>query len=263
VLPFDAPAPSVPEAPREAFTWSYARDVAANFLRFPGGESERFLFYRGVSNVELPARVQALGDGRLRIENLRAEPLGAVFVIEVGEQGGAFVVRLAGVDGRGQLELSAPEPSAFQPLPAYVEALATKVGAALEGTGLYHDEAVAMVNTWQRQWFRSPGLRLLYLAPQNWTDAVIPLSINPAPDALLRTMMIRVEILTPEMEARDTAALSLMAENAEQGRAYFAALGRFAEPRLRRANQLLPSSVGASYLDELRRSVDKTSLLGE
>lgn len=263
LLPPDAPRPPLAEAALDAFTWSYARDVAANFVKFPGGESERFLFYRGVSNVELPARAEALPGGRLRVHNLRAEPLGPVFVVRVSQQGAAFVLHAPGVGGLETLELVAPDPSSLRPLPEFLTALAARVTEVLEQSGLYRDESVAMVNTWQRQWFRSPGLRLLYLAPSAWIDAVIPLTVSPVPDAVVRTMMIRVDLLTPETEAEDVAALSLMANDAGQGRAHFAALGRFAEPRLRRALTLFPSGAGSSYLEELRHGVDRTSLTGE
>ena len=48
------------------------------------------------------------------------------------------------------------------------------------------DEAVAMVSTWKRQWFATPGVRVLYLIPQAWTDASIPLTVSPAPEELVR-----------------------------------------------------------------------------
>jgi hypothetical protein len=142
-------------------------------------------------------------------------------------------------------------------------ALAAKVTEVLEQSGLYHDESLAMVNTWRRQWFLTPGLRLLYLAPTAWIDAVIPLTVSPVPDSVVRTMVIRVELLTPETEAEDRASLQLLTENPALGRARFAALGRFAEPRLRRALTLLPSAAGAGYLEELRHGVDYTAIAGE
>jgi hypothetical protein len=255
-----APPPATPEAPLDAFTWSYARNVAANYLAFSSGENERFLFYRGVSNVALPARTEVLPAGKVRVRNLRVEPLGPVFAVRVSDEGAAFVFSPRVVDGLQELELQAPELAALRPLPEYSSALGAKVTDVLEQSGLYHDEAVAMVSTWQRQWFLTPGVRLLYLAPAAWTDAVIPLTISPVPDTVVRTMMIRVELLTPEMEAEDVAALTLLESDPSRGRAHFAALGRFAEPRLRRALRQLPSSAGSSYLEELRYGVARAAL---
>jgi hypothetical protein len=99
-----------------------------------------------------------------------------------------------------------------------------------------------MVSTWQRQWFKTPGTRVLYLAPQAWTDAQIPLSISPPPDEVKRVMVIRVEVITPDEEQLDVgAAIGLGGDATEQenGKQHFRELGRFAEPRLRRALSIL------------------------
>jgi hypothetical protein len=72
---------------------------------------------------------------------------------------------------------------------------------------------------------------------------MIPLHVTPAPDLMVRTVVIRVELIAPELEAQDVAALgSLEAES------YFHALGRFAEPRLRRAVAIAGSSPTSDQL---------------
>src|SRR5262249_45782965 len=80
-----------------------------------------------------------------------------------------------------------------------------------------------------------------------WTDASIPLTITPAPQETVRVMMIRTEVITPEMEAFDTdyAAMLGSADGNASAMAHFQALGRFAEPRLRRALQILGDPVVA------------------
>ncbi len=65
VLPRDAAA-ALPDAPLEESTWSFARDVGANPLRVSASagtqgaaQEERFLFYRGLGNLEFPLQVGA------------------------------------------------------------------------------------------------------------------------------------------------------------------------------------------------------------
>ena len=111
----------------------------------------------------------------------------------------------------------------------------------------------------QRQWFLTPGLRVFYLAPQAWTDAVLPLTLDPIPDELVRVMVVRVELLTPGVEADDARAVELLATDAASARAHFEALGRFAEPRLRRALELAPSAAGDAYLSEFAPQVPRAS----
>ncbi len=240
-------APPVPEAPLEKFAWSFAREVAANAVRVGGepSQAERFLFYRGLGNFPIDLEVarqdgDAGRDGGLVLSNVDgAAAVGAVFVLRVTRDKAAFVVHPQGVSPGASLLASAPEPT--QPLDEYAQSLAAAMVVELDKTGLYHDESVAMVKTWARQWFRSPGVRVLYLAPQAWTERQIPLTIEPPPLERVRTMVIRVEFLTPAVESVDVAAV--MAGDDD----HFRALGRFAEPRLRRAIELSPSPPAAAF----------------
>src|SRR5262249_3859269 len=153
------------------------------------------------------------------------------FVARVDASGGAFVegAALAGGESR---TLAVPA----QPAQSYEDALGAAMAAALEETGLYRDEAQAMVATWRRQWFKAPGLRALYLIPQALVDEQIPLRLDPRPDTIVRTMVIRVEALTPELEGADARAAERLAQNDNtEAISYYKNLGRFGEPRLRRA----------------------------
>jgi hypothetical protein len=226
--------------------------VDANAILMPNGEAERFLFYRGLGDFDFPITVQAGGAGHVALTNGYHQPVGRVFVLNVGADNGAFTEHRTGIAPGATLDEVAPSLDAAQALDDYQELLGDAVSDALDATGLYHDEVTAMVNTWQRQWFRTPGLRVLYLIPQAWTDASIPLNVTPKPDTMLRVMLIRVEVITPEQETTDVAALEGFDADAALARAHFAALGRFAEPRLRRALSLFPNVAGEAYLSEIR-----------
>ena len=84
----------------------------------------------------------------------------------------------------------------------------------LTEAGLYPKEARAMVETWRDSWFEE-GMRVLYLVPRETIDALLPLSITPAPQEIARVFVGRVELLSPAMRetigraiaGRDTAAL--------------------------------------------------------
>jgi hypothetical protein len=242
----------MPEAPLDKYSWSYARAVNANRLQLPNGEAEQFLFYRGLGDFNLPVEVTAGKLGVVMLTNHFSKPIGTVFSINVDAERGAFNAYPEGIAAKSVLVTWSPDLTNADVLDRYQDKLAEQVTGALDATGLYHDEAVAMVNTWKRQWFRTPGARLLYVIPQLWTDSSIPLTIEPKPDALLRVMLIRVEVITPEQEADDLAALKQLEASAPAARTHFAALGRFAEPRLRRALAQQPSAMGEAYLAEIR-----------
>ena len=63
--------------------------------------------------------------------------------------------------------------------------------------GLFPDEADALLNTWEVSYFKSEGLRLFFLLPQKWTDAVLPITVSE-PAEIERVMVGRIELVTPE-----------------------------------------------------------------
>ena len=118
-----------------------------------------------------------------------------------------------------------------------VDRLAEAMVHELVATGLYAQEAQAMVNTWHDSWFGEDGTRLLYLVSHRATDELLPLTIEPAPSECVRVLVGRLETLTPEDSQR--LAQSVAGDNAGEQpstdaiKAELAKLGRFAEPALR------------------------------
>jgi hypothetical protein len=263
---------ALPDAPLDHYTWSHARAVAANAVRVSGvpgadtaAQAERFLFYRGLGNFALPVAIDAGYQGKwgsLGLTNQGTQSVGAVVTIDVAPEGGAFHVYPAGLAPGGALTDDV-RGQAHQALDAYAADLGAAITQALDGTGLYHDEAVAMVSTWSRQWFRTPGTRVLYLAPQPWTEAQLPLHLDPPPASLVRVMMIRVEVITPDEENLDGAALAAYLTDPAGAQAHFQALGRFAEPRLRNAVRLAGDPSWAQPLVALFTSADTRVAAGE
>ncbi len=247
-------AASVPAAPLDQYTWSYARDVKANVIRNARGQHENYLFYRGLGNFEQPALVTTKALGKLTLTNKFTASVSSVFVIHVESRGGSFNEYQGEVASGRSLEREVPTIGK-EDLDSYAESLGQAVTNALDRSGLYHDEAVGMVNTWKRQWFRTPGTRVLYIAPQSWTDAVLPLTITPKPDKTTRVLLLRIEVISPEVEAKDLEGLQRFAgaTSTSDGETYFRALGRFAEPRLRRALSL--ASLDSKFADAQRGAV--------
>ena len=77
--------------------------------------------------------------------------------------------------------------------------------------GLYEKEADAMLNTWRDSWFEE-GLRVFYLMPRKTTDAILPIVIEPEPAGIVRVLVGRTEIITPEMEQSVTNQISKLSE---------------------------------------------------
>ncbi len=261
--PTGAAAP-LPATSRDAL-WNFARDVDAAFVQTSDAangpvraESERFLFYRGLGQTRLPMRIEAAGGGTLALET---DPnLGAgvrhVYVLRVEGGRGAYAYRPALGPGE-QAAGVIPSMDRALPLARFADAMADDLAARLTESGLYPREARAMVNTWKTSYFQNDGVRVLFVLPQSWTDATIPMRIHPRPGKLVRVMVGRLELLSPEREHQAEAAVrDLAAPDAarrEQAFAFLRSQGRYVEPIVRR--------LAATTKDESLRALCRRLLL--
>jgi hypothetical protein len=222
-----------------------ARETDANYLQVnsltatnPAPELEKFIFYRGVGNFATPLRVTMNSADAVALANTGAEPLEHLFVLRMKQQAGkfAYLDRLAPGEQRIVTLNWTDQPT---PLEKLSRQLGDRVTRSLVNMGLYRREAAAMVNTWKDSWFAEEGLRVLYVLPRAWTDRTLPLTFQPVPRELVRVMVGRAEILTPDSEQKLSSALVKAGAGDGEAKADVLAelrmLGRFAEPAVRLA----------------------------
>jgi hypothetical protein len=221
----------------------------------PEHEVEKFLFYRGLGEFDLPLSIVSAGtadDVRLTLRNRGPEPLTAVFAVRV-RGGSVRYARLPDLGGLSEAAVNtATALSAWMPLEDGVRQVKHALTTALAKEGLFAREALAMTNTWESSYFRNDGLRVLYALPRRLVDDAIPIRIKPAPDRLERVMVGRVEVLTPAQEGellRQVANLkSADRKVREAAQASLDRLGRLKEPTLRR---LLALSTGREQREQI------------
>ncbi len=222
-----------------------ARETDAEFVRVDSGsrtnpapEHERFLFYRGVGSFGTPLAVTMNPDGDLTVTNKATDDLVHLFVLSVRD-GKAQFVHLNRLDSNAATVVALP-PNDY-PQSDVASKIADEMAAALVSAGLFQREAVAMVNTWKDSWFAEEGLRVLYLLPRAWSDATLPLEIDPQPQGLVRVMVGRAEVITPELENRLRQQLTQARAGDAAARAQALAelrkLGRFAQPAVQRVTR--------------------------
>lgn len=190
-------------------------------------EQEKFLFYRGVGSFDLPLSVTLTGN-RLTLQNRGPERISRVIIFENrdGKTGYRVIDNLQG-------ETSSDRPALEQ----NVEAVIRDLRQALISGGLYEKEADAMIKTWRNSWFEA-GLRVFYILPRAITDTTLPLRIDPQPAELVRVLVGRTEVITPQMEEAVKKQVSMLndpsAKVREETRLAIEKLGRFYEPILER-----------------------------
>ena len=127
-------------------------DVDAAYVRTPArrgsaqGETERFLFYRGLGRAAMPLQASLSEGGTLA---WRADaPGGAqhLFVLRV-ENGRGVYRYLPGLSPGRSIANVLPAMRDAQPLPAFPRQVGDDLAARLTETGLTPKEARAMVNT--------------------------------------------------------------------------------------------------------------------
>jgi hypothetical protein len=212
------PAPNFPRDSADNDNRYYAaRETLATPLRVngtKGAEYERFLFYRGVSLSSVPVTATFTPEGKLRVRNLFNEEIPMVILFE--RRGERVGYRIS--NGLGdELTLDPPQ------MTATVGHLRTDLEEALVTRGLFPEEAHAMVQTWRDSWFEE-GSRLFYIVPSSFVDAILPLSITPAPQQVVRVFVGRLELISPATQEAVSAAL------AAGDKVTLAKYGRFLQP---------------------------------
>jgi len=232
VIPRSAGAP--PEIPIVAadHPWTWARQVDSAYVRTrPENaatrvEAEHYIFYRGLGRTQPNVEVRAETGGVVEVQHGLDGEIPFLAVLEMGERGGRFVT--ANRFAAGSVKEFALGAVAID---ANHDAVSRRLGAAvqqaLEATGLHQDEARAMVATWSRSWFRTNGTRVIYVLPRVTVDEMLPLWLSPPPRELVRTLVGRIECITPEEQQRVEAAIRANDEAILRG------LDRFLEPHLR------------------------------
>jgi hypothetical protein len=179
-------------------TWLYPRQTDSALVRTKDGEAEKFLFYRGVGNFSLPVKFTLPDDGTLHIQNDSKAAIPAMLIFnhpQYDDKVSFVLLDPLKAGGTRTMRLAEPVTSTDWQHEVY----ATMRGALVQA-GLFPKEADAMLQTWWSSYFEHPGLRVFWIVPENFTRAVLPLTVEPSPRQQTRVLVGRSELLTPAFE---------------------------------------------------------------
>jgi hypothetical protein len=194
----------------KAAVWLAPRNVRAAPITASNGESERFLFYRGVGYLTAPLAALQTEEGasysirgRLPTELAPKAPMRIprMWLADIRENGSAAFRALPAATLPKEVNAEiARVPARFGEddySPARMLDLRKDMREGLIADGLFADEAEALLNTWQASYFQAAGLRLFFLVPRAWTDHVLPLTTT-LPCEKTRVMIGRLELVTQQ-----------------------------------------------------------------
>lgn len=209
-------------------------------------QQEKFLFYRGVGTFDLPLSVRLEGENVV-LRNLGREEIAHLVIFE--NRGGRVGYRVCDAF-TGEMTHERPA------LDKSMDALLADLKGVLVAGGLYEREAEAMIKTWRDSWFEE-GLRVFYLLPRRTTDEILPVQIEPRPEELVRVLVGRAEVITPEMEKAVGQQIVLLRDPSprvrEAARKEIQKYGRFSEPILKR---LLARETDAAARSQITKLIE-------
>jgi hypothetical protein len=211
-------------------------------------QQEKFLFYRGVGTFDLPLSVELEGEN-IVLKNLGEKEIAHLIIFENrgGRIGYQVVDAFTGETTRQRLALD-----------KNIDSLLYDLKVMLVASGLYEKEAEAMIKTWRDSWFEE-GARVFYILPRQTTDTVLPITIEPRPTELVRVLVGRAEVITPEMEKAVQQKVSLLrdpsAEVRQTAMSNIRKYGRFSEPILKR---ILANEKDSTIRERIKRLIEKT-----
>jgi len=215
-------------------------------------EQEKFLLYRGDGTCNLPLSVRLEGK-KVVLKNVGKEAIAHLIVFE----------NRAGKIGYRMYDTFTGEVTEERPaLDKNMNSLLQELKGMLVAGGLYEKEADAMIKTWRSSWFEE-GMRVFYVLPRQTTDAVLPITIEPRPAELVRVLVGRAEVITPEMERAVERQVSMLGDASPEVRdtamAGIRKYGRFSEPILKRILAHKSNEVIRKRVNELiETKADKT-----
>ena len=202
-----------------------------------GPQHERFLFYRGIADFDVPLSARAMPNGRVRIASVGSASVPNVVLFE--RRGATLGFRVLGTLD-GDTTVDAPT------LNGSLASLRDQLQRALTDAGLFPMEASAMLETWRDSWFED-GVRVFYLVPPMQVDAILPLEISPSPAHVARVFVGRMDVLTAATESAVERAIT--ARDATTLDRY----GRFLGPI---ADRLMARSASASERERVRAATN-------
>lgn len=226
--------------PQEAQSSQYyaARNTNSSPLRISarsgGEETEKFLFYRGVSVAPAPLSAIVLPGGQIEAMNQSAGEITKLILFE--RRGERIGFREATALREGVI-LRPPS------LDSSLDSLLPDFEASLISSGLYPEEARAMLESWKDSWFEE-GSRLIYIVPNSFVEQILPLSIEPQPSAVHRVFVGRIELLTSATQNAIETAVSSHDELT------LAKYGRFLGPMIEMILHKNPNSVHSADLSQ-------------
>ncbi len=234
--------------------WNPSREVNSNIVKV-NNEREKLIFYRGLGDFKTALKITEYKDVLTLRNNSHLDIKGLTLLNHRDTKN--ELLHIKSLKAGEETRISLNSLKSFESFLKYKEAAKKVIVKDLIASGLYRDESIAMVNTWEGGYFQTEGLRLLYVLPNEWTEEILPMKLSPAPKSLVRTLVGRVEILTSSDDALIKEFIKRPLPIFNINGRELKGLGHFPEPKLRRALELTTDPVLKRKINDLITSMNR------
>lgn len=199
-LPVKANVPQTEES-----VWVAPRKVDSRYVEVISGETEKYLFYRGVAHLEAmlqtrssSSEITLLSPNRLHWLPTATAVIPKAWIVVINERGEAAFRLVETIT----LQKDAPSTT-IQSFPSFtidqfrsenLADLKRSMKDALVTEGLFQNEAEAMLATWKKSYFENAGRRIFYIVPSEWLEYHLHVKVT-IPHKLSRAFMGRIDLI--------------------------------------------------------------------
>jgi hypothetical protein len=214
-------------------------------------EREKFIYYDGLL-PRMSALTIQIDKDKVSLKNQEKFTVFDVWVIDNRDAAKSRVGRLPRLEaGTGQdVECSA----------LVAEEAAKTLTAQLNAAGLNEDEAAALTRIWTGDFFASAGLSLFYRLPQEQYDRLLPLTVKPGPEKIVRVGLVQQIPFDNELADRIAKLVKQLDDDnfakREAAQQQLAKLGPIALVYLQRLMKTITSAESKRRVEELLEKHD-------
>jgi hypothetical protein len=212
-------------------------------------EREQFVYYDGLMPRGKGAAITVEKD-RVSLTNEAKHPLYDVTVVDRRTPDKPCVVRVAELRAGAKQDADLSDAADAR----WPEKAAQTLQDQLKDAGLNEDEAKSLVAVWKGEFFEAAGVTLFYRLPQEEYDRLLPATIKPRPEKLVRVGLMHHIHCEPDLAERVAKLVKQLDDDEfnkrEAVQKELARLGRGAFPHLKK---LRPNI----FTPEVQRRVDE------
>jgi len=221
-----------------------------------GYQREKFVYYDGLMPRAKWVEITVAGD-KVSVNNRARHPVFDLTVVDRRQSGHVRVARLARLDAQANV-----------PVLEFKEADKTDWPAAgirtlqkqLQDAGLNEDEGRSLVEIWKQELLQADGVTLFYRLPQEEYERLLPLTLTPGAEKLVRVGLVQQPHCEPDLADRVARLVHDLDDNdfqtRERAQKQLADMGRAGFVHLRRMHEAAKDPEVRHRLEQLLEKYD-------